>query len=220
MLREIDLAEVSDGKLYTSRDMVKAGCDDCRGCCDCCKEMGKSVVLDPYDVFRLEAGLGQSFQELLTYALELNVVDGIILPNLKMAGKAERCSFLDPEGRCSIHPHRPGFCRMFPLGRIYEEEGFHYFLQVHECPKQPKTKVKVSKWLDTPELKKYEAYVLSWHNFLKKAEKILGQFQNPEEAKNVSMYILKNFFLAPWDFTEDFYGQFEEKLKAGEKYFF
>ena len=55
MLREIDLAEVSDGKLYTSRDMVKAGCDDCRGCCDCCKEMGKSVVLDPYDVFRLEA---------------------------------------------------------------------------------------------------------------------------------------------------------------------
>ena len=160
MLREIDLAEVSDGKLYTSRDMVKAGCDDCRGCCDCCKEMGKSVVLDPYDVFRLEAGLGQSFQELLTYALELNVVDGIILPNLKMAGEAERCSFLDPEGRCSIHPHRPGFCRMFPLGRIYEEEGFHYFLQVHECPKQPKTKVKVSKWLDTPELKKYEAYVL------------------------------------------------------------
>lgn len=67
---------------------------------------------------------------------------------------------------------------------------------------------------------KYEAYVLSWHNFLKKAEKILGQFQNPEEAKNVSMYILKNFFLAPWDFTEDFYGQFEEKLKVGEKYFF
>ena len=35
MLREIDLAEVSDGKLYTARDMVKAGCDDCRGCCDC-----------------------------------------------------------------------------------------------------------------------------------------------------------------------------------------
>ena len=220
MLREIDLAEVSDGKLYTARDMVKAGCDDCRGCCDCCKGMGKSVVLDPYDVFRLEEGLGQSFQELLTYALELNVVDGVILPNLKMTGDGERCSFLNPEGRCSIHPYRPGFCRMFPLGRIYEERGFHYFLQVHECPKQPKTKVKVSKWLDTPELKKYEAYVLSWHNFLKKAGKILGQFQNPEEAKNVSMYILKNFFLVPWDFTEDFYGQFEEKLKAGEKYFF
>ena len=91
MLREIDLAEVSDGKLYTARDMVKAGCDDCRGCCDCCKGMGKSVVLDPYDVFRLEEGLGQSFQELLTYGLELNVVDGVILPNLKMTGDGERC---------------------------------------------------------------------------------------------------------------------------------
>ena len=127
MLREIDLAEVSDGKLYTARDMVKAGCDDCRGCCDCCKGMGKSVVLDPYDVFRLEEGLGQSFQELLTYGLELNVVDGVILPNLKMTGDGERCSFLNPEGRCSIHPYRPGFCRMFPLGRIYEENGFITF---------------------------------------------------------------------------------------------
>lgn len=220
MRREIDLEEVSDGKLYTARDMVKAGCDDCRGCCDCCKEMGQSVVLDPYDVFRMEEGLGQSFQELLTYALELNVVDGIILPNLKMTGKEERCSFLNQEGRCSIHPYRPGFCRMFPLGRIYQEGGFHYFLQVHECPKQPKTKVKISKWLDTPELKKYEAYVLNWHDFLKKVEEILGQFKSPEGAKNVSMYILKNFFMTPWDFTADFYGQFEEKLEAGEKYFF
>ena len=127
MLREIDLAEVSDGKLYTARDMVKAGCDDCRGCCDCCKEMGKSVVLDPYDVFRLEEGLGQSFQELLTYGLELNVVDGVIRSKSENDRDGERCSFLIRKGRCSIHPYRPGFCRMFPLGRIYGEKDFITF---------------------------------------------------------------------------------------------
>ena len=66
MEREIDLKEISDGRFYDLNDMVKAGCDDCRGCCDCCKGMGKSVVLDPYDVFRLEEGLGQSFQEYVT----------------------------------------------------------------------------------------------------------------------------------------------------------
>ena len=32
MKREISLEEISDGKLYGSGDMVKVGCDDCRGC--------------------------------------------------------------------------------------------------------------------------------------------------------------------------------------------
>ena len=85
------------------------------------------MVLDPYDVFRLEEGLGQSFQELLTYGLELNVVDGVILPNLKMTGDGERCSFLNPEGRCSIHPYRPGFCRMFPLDESMKKMDFITF---------------------------------------------------------------------------------------------
>ena len=30
MEREIDLKEISDGKLYEANDMVKAGCDDCK----------------------------------------------------------------------------------------------------------------------------------------------------------------------------------------------
>ena len=68
--------------------------------------------------------------------IELNVVDGIILPNLKMAGAEDGCGFLTEEGRCGIHPFRPGICRLFPLGRYYEENGFRYFLQVHECQKE------------------------------------------------------------------------------------
>ena len=39
MEREIDLKEISDGKLYEANDMVKAGCDDCRGCSSCCRGM-------------------------------------------------------------------------------------------------------------------------------------------------------------------------------------
>ena len=31
MEREIDLKEISDGRFYDLNDMVKAGCDDCRG---------------------------------------------------------------------------------------------------------------------------------------------------------------------------------------------
>lgn len=31
MLRNIDLDEISDGKLYTAGDLAKVGCQDCRG---------------------------------------------------------------------------------------------------------------------------------------------------------------------------------------------
>ena len=47
MKREIDMSEISDGKLYTANDMVRADCHDCEGCSACCKGMGNSIILDP-----------------------------------------------------------------------------------------------------------------------------------------------------------------------------
>ena len=124
------LKDISDGKLYSSNDMVKVGCHDCTGCSACCCDMGESILLDPMDVWRLERNLGQSFEQLLAGAIDLHVEDGLILPNLKMAPSATgpKCSFLNEEGRCSIHGFRPGICRLFPLGRNYEGEKLSYFL--------------------------------------------------------------------------------------------
>ena len=167
MNREMDMAEVSDGKLYGLDDMVKADCAGCEGCHACCTGMGTSVVLDPFDAYRMTAGTGKTFEALLAGPLELNVVDGIILPNLKMAGEEEACSFLDQNGRCRIHAYRPGICRLFPLGRIYGDGGFKYFLQVYECAKETRAKVKVKKWIDMPEPKRYDEFVCTWHYFLK-----------------------------------------------------
>ena len=54
MLREIDLSEISDGKLYTANDMVRIECQECKGCSSCCHDMGESIILDPYDLYQLE----------------------------------------------------------------------------------------------------------------------------------------------------------------------
>ena len=86
MERNIRMEEVSDGKLYGLNDMVKAGCEDCVGCSACCHGMGTSIVLDPYDIYRLTAELGQTMEQLLAEKIELNVVDGMVLPNLSMKG--------------------------------------------------------------------------------------------------------------------------------------
>ena len=152
MKRYVSLEDISDGHLYTSEDLVKAGCGDCKGCSDCCKSMADTIILDPLDAFRLTTGLSCTFEALLTDRLELGVVDGIILPHMKMSGAPACCSFLNEEGRCTIHDIRPGFCRLFPLGRYYEDRSFRYFLQTHECKKTDRTKVRVRKWIDTPEV--------------------------------------------------------------------
>lgn len=211
MKRQVSMDEISDGKLYTLNDMVKAGCNDCKGCSSCCQGMGRSIVLDPLDVYRLCRNLGQSFEQLLAEKLELQVVDGIVLPNLKMGGEKEQCAFLNEEGRCSIHAFRPGICRLFPLGRYYENGSFRYFLQVHECKNQNRTKVKVRKWIDTPNLSKYERFVSDWHYFLLDLQEKLQSMSDENEIKRISMEILKDFFLVPFDVNRDFYEQFEER---------
>ena len=57
MERDINLDEISDGKLYDANDMVKVGCSDCAGCSACCHGMGETIVLDPYDIWQLTSHL-------------------------------------------------------------------------------------------------------------------------------------------------------------------
>lgn len=210
MKRNVSLAEISDGRLYGLNDMVKADCRGCAGCSKCCRGMGTSIILDPYDVYRLTTGLGETMEELLQSALELNVVDGVILPNLKMTGKEEGCAFLSHEGRCSIHPYRPGICRIFPLGRYYENGSFRYFLQTKECSADH-IKVKVSKWIDTPQTARNQQFILTWHSLIKQAEELVRIGEAKDFSKNLNLFLLNTFYMTPYA-QGDFYPQFEERL--------
>lgn len=141
MLRDIDLKAVSDGRLYRQSDMAKVGCNDCKGCSDCCRGMGSSIVLDPYDCFMLCKNLGESFESLLSYAIELQVVDGIILPNLKMADKTDACAFLNEQGRCGIHSFQGlGFAGCFPLEESTKTRAFNIFCRFMNVPWNLKAK--------------------------------------------------------------------------------
>lgn len=216
MLRDWDMSEVSDGKLYTANDMAKLGCQDCSGCSECCRVVGDSIVLDPYDIYQLSGHLGQSFTELLASKLSLRVVDGIVLPNLNIADDGSGCGFLDEAGRCSIHSARPGICRLFPLGRIFEDGSFSYFLQVNECKKPNCTKVKISKWLGVPALAKYERFVNDWHWYLKRLSEEAAACTDDERRKQISMSVLQSFYVVPYNTGEDFYEQFYERMGQAE----
>lgn len=213
MNRYIDLQEVSDGRLYESGDLVKAGCGDCAGCSACCESMADTIILDPMDIYLLTSRLGICVADLLNRQLELGVVDGIVLPHIKMTDSTGRCPFLTEAGRCSIHPFRPGFCRLFPLGRFYENRSFRYFLQVQECRRPNRTKVKVRRWIDMPEFDRYEKFIGDWHYFLKDLQESLTE-KDPEQAGAACVRILNEFIFKPYDSEADFYPQFYERLEA------
>lgn len=210
MERHIDMQEISDGRKYHRNDMAKLGCNECAGCSECCHKVGDSIVLDPWDIYMLTTHLDCTFEELLESRVALGVVDGLILPHIHIASEKAGCSFLTEEGRCSIHAFRPGMCRLFPLGRIYEEGGFSYFLQTEECHVKKRSKVKISKWLEIPALEVYEEFIIQWHYFCKEIQKNAREMEE-EILKNCNMLLLQTFFMAPYE-REDFYGQFARRL--------
>ena len=119
MERNVEIDKISDGKRYGANDLVKVGCDDCRGCSACCNGMGDSIVLDPMDVYRLEKKLGKTMEEILLAGnVALRVVDGVILPHLKMTEQSE--DVYKRQGKCSICRSRRGRPRRFlPSGRRF-----------------------------------------------------------------------------------------------------
>lgn len=206
-----NLEEISDGKRYGLNDMVRGSLQRLwQAVLRAVRIWGSRSSLDPLDIYELTKNLNTTFENLLKEQIELHVVDGMILPNLKMTDK-NVCPFLK-EKRCSIHSFRTGICRVFPLGRIYEENRLDYFLQVDGCAKENRSKIKVSKWLDTPELKKNQQYLIDWHAFRKKIKSILGEMSDENQKKTITMFLLNTFYINPYDTEQDFYPQFYARL--------
>lgn len=209
-------------KYLEAGDLARIACNNCQGCHACCTGMGQSIVLNPLDIYRLETGLDMTFEQLLAVYIELNVEDGIILPNMKMQEGTEACGLLDDNGRCSMHAFRPGLCRLFPLGRNYGDNSFQYFVVEGACPYPQKSKVKISRWLEEPNFKQYEVFIAQWHYFIKDMKNVVQwTADKPECAKAINMLILQEFYMKPYDIMQDFYNQYaarknyvEEQLKT------
>lgn len=199
-----------DTKFFDLNDLVRADCHDCVGCSSCCRNMGESILLDPYDVFQLQKA-GKEMQTLLqSGAVALSVQKGMILPYLQMNEATGACCFLNSEGRCDIHDSRPGICRLFPLGRNYEDGKMNYFLLEHACSHDSRSKIKVSKWLGVEPARTYHRFVLDWHDFRREMSNILAE-ATQEQAKELNMHFLRTFYLSPYDTYDtavDFYSQY------------
>ncbi len=212
MIRECNLEDISDGRRYSSNDLVKLGCNECEGCSHCCRGMDDTISLDPYDICMLMKATEKEMAQLMQAEVALHVEQGIIIPHLQMTAQ-DRCAFLSEQGRCTIHAYRPGMCRLFPLGRVYEGETFRYFLQTQECVKKERTKVRIREWLGIHDLKKYEAFVAGWHSHLKSLQ---SHPLMKTDAQALNMKHLQLFYFMPYSSEETFYEEVAERLEQWE----
>lgn len=197
-------------RFYELNDLVRADCHDCKGCSSCCRDMGDSILLDPYDIFQLGKS-GKRIEALFgSGVLSLTVWEGMILPHLQMNEATGACSFLSPEGRCGIHDCRPGICRLFPLGRNFSDGKMNYFLLEDACENRSRSKIRVSRWLGVEPADAYHEFVLEWHEFRRGMVELLSE-AGDDQAKQLNLYLLRTFFLTPYDTDADFYAQFARR---------
>ena len=102
------------------------------------------------------------------------------------------------------------------IERYYTEDGFKYIIQIHECAKKNRSKIKVKKWIDTPDLRQYEKFVWDWHQFLLDVQEVFYQTEDTELIRNLNMYVISRFYTKPYEESQDFYAQFYERLKEAK----
>ena len=188
------LDKISDGRLYDIEDVVKADTCGCDGCSDCCKDVGDLVVLTPFDIYEITNYLNMDFDKLIGDKIVLRENNKIVLPYLKMQENNKNCSFLDEKGRCTIHLKRPNICRLFPLGRAYQDNDFKYFLQVDNCPKDELKDVKVSQWINIENYNENKKFILEWYKFIKALTFRLKFVRDEKEIAHINEILLDNFY--------------------------
>lgn len=205
------LDKISDGKLYDIEDVVKADTCGCNGCNDCCLDVGDLVVLTPFDVYEIVNCLGVTFNDLLGDKIELHQNNKILLPYLKMQDN-NRCSFLNEKGRCIIHSKRPNICRMFPLGRVYQDNDFKYFLQIGNCPKEDLKDVKVSDWVGIENYNENKEFILEWYKLTKALAFRLKFVRDEKEIEEINQILLDSCYHIDIEEGENFYYVFLQCL--------
>ena len=72
--------------------------------------------------------------------------------------------------------------------------------------------------METPDIKKYEQYIVDWHYFLKDVQEILAQISQDKMVQRIHVYILEKFFRTPYKKEADFYELFYLRLALAKRY--
>lgn len=129
----------------------------CECCGECCRNVEFSVMLEPYDLYRIARHLKDTgvtingVEDVIMEHAELKLLENSDFPIflMKTQGRRKECIFLK-DGRCSIHEAKPRACRIYPLGAWPNEtfDGFEYFIASQKQHHFKGSAMQVRDWMD------------------------------------------------------------------------
>lgn len=202
----------------------------CKQCGDCCtyRVDEDSIIMSPYDVYRIAKAKNMTTSEVLVNYAEFELGSDSRIPLALIKNKQEGielvCSFQENH-KCSIQHDKPGACQMYPLGRMLtmeKDETTHslqvdYFLQDIGCAgkiKGPNHEHVVEKWF--PNFEESEQAFVKYAEFTKVLcshtmyREFIDHPRINEEMKQRLVNSLIEKIYVDYDTTKDFLPQLEE----------
>ncbi len=118
----------ADARVLADIDLLQLTCG-ASGCSSTCCKATAPIVLNPYEIARICKAAGLSYEDLLD-VLDTDRAKGF---PLVMLPRDPVCHFWTATG-CRIYEARPLACRLFPLGRVFENGRSQLVLpEVNRC---------------------------------------------------------------------------------------
>jgi len=182
----------------------------------CCKDI--TIVLTPYDVFRLKKGLGISSDEFLEkYALIIPKEERLIpLVILEMKEKDKKCPFVSQDG-CIVYDDRPWACRMYPLD-MSDDGTFHLIADPMQCQGlNEKNKWRIGEWLVDQGIVPYDKMNSLFSSIIMPLQAHKLDIDNPKITKMIFMALYNLDKFKKFVFKSSFLDRFDVDPRTVEK---
>ena len=158
----------ADTRVLAESDLLQLTCG-ATGCSSTCCKATAPIILNPYEIARICKATGTPYEDLLD-VLDTDRAKGF---PLVMLPRDPACHFWTATG-CRIYEARPLACRLFPLGRVFENDRSYIVLpEVNRCsglvPAPAKT---VAVYLQEQDTALFIAMADRWIEFVSAIERL------------------------------------------------
>ena len=158
----------SDAAALEPSDPVQLSCGTAGCSANCCTK-GPHIILNPYEISLICGAAGMSYEDLLDL-VETDRVNGF---PLVMLPREPACPFWTDNG-CRIYESRPLACRLFPLGRVFENGESSFVLpDRNRCSGiEPEPARTLADYLREQDTETHVRMADAWIEFVTEAERL------------------------------------------------
>ena len=158
----------ADARVFADSDPLQLSCG-AEGCSATCCKAAAPIVLNPYEISLICTESGMSYEDLLDI-VDTDRANGF---PLVMLPRDPACYFWTEQG-CRIYHARPLACRLFPLGRVFDNGQSHLVLPgVNRCAGLvPAPSTRVAEYLSEQTTARHIEMADQWIGFVSEMERL------------------------------------------------